>query len=672
MFKSNYGKAIALILCLLLTVAFASVGCKKQQEEPIPTETPAPATEAPDVIEGPTAEPTAEPLPDFEGNALPMPDGAVCAIATGTYGVATDGSVRYMGMSVTGQHYFYDWEDVVRLAASDNTTVALLADGTLRMTGTHAEDFAEAMNWTDLVDIAVGKAHLVGLRADGTVCAVGNNASRQCEVSGWQRVTAIYACGDFTVGITDAYGEGVLDTLHPSDYPVEEGERYIAAGVAPDRIALLTDAGRVVSFEYGTSSAQKEDKPLVGEDLGWQDIVKVCAAEGAVYGVDSTGTLHANSDILNSTESMTEEIRLDGVYSVSASANHFVMLYADGTAAGLGADDYLQCELGVWRLMPYVTEEGYLLGYSEGDTVNGELYRTGLELNIADPITGEQRTAVAVLLGDINGDGAIDSADGELMDSYRSGDTELDGAFLRAANIIDDDAAPGAVDRVDSEALAHHLDGSCPIDQYAKKDMYTTPLANAKRVNTDAVGYIAIDGTNINYPIMYGDNWYYHTRGLDRGYLERGSLYFYWSRACKNIVLTGHNARTSGTMFHQLHYIQNRSSELSTYANRLWCINAYGETGYWEVWAMYEEGTFANANDSSLVYNTTYPRTMESMSEQELQGWIFYQLDNSELNYKINVSTEDRFMTVVTCGDTHAASEKGSRLYFFLRWVSGN
>ena len=125
-------------------------------------------------------------------------------------------------------------------------------------------------------------------------------------------------------------------------------------------------------------------------------------------------------------------------------------------------------------------------------------------------------------------------------------------------------------------------------------------------------------------------------------------------------------------MFHQLHYLQDRSSNLSEYANRLWCINVFGETGYWEVWAMYEEGAFARDSDSSLVFNTCYPNTMDSMTEQQQQGWIFYQLEKSQLGYTVSVTPQDRFITLVTCGDTHAASERGSRLYFFLRWVGNN
>lgn len=685
MIKKSFRLAAAVLLAVIAAVMLIFVqGCAcSKEEQPTPTEveiTVEPATEAPtEPAEEATAEPTAEPVPEA-GNEFPTRDGSVTAIATGTYGVASDGSVRFMGRSVSGQCYIGGWQGVVQLAASDNTTVALLEDGSLLMTGEHAEDFAEAEEWQDIVSIAVGEAHLVGLKADGTVVAVGDNSSGQCRVQDWERVTAVYAVDNFTVGLTDRFGAGVLDTKHGADIAsLPENLQFVDAAPASDHIALLSSEGDVYTLRYsepvttarvdGSQGASTVRDAFAGTD--WHGIAKVFAAEGATYCIDGEGHLYTDSELIDT--GMADSDALNNIYTLSAAKEHVVLLHSDGTAAGFGSNEDLQCNVDNWRLLPYITEEGYLIGYSEGDIVGDELYRTGLELSFGDPVTEEVNTVTAVLLGDLNGDGAIDEADYELISAHIKGSEQLEGAYLRAANIISDSAKPDAVDIVDKDALRRHLDGKCPIDQYAKTDMYTTKLANAKRVNTDALGYITLSGTNIDYPIMYGDNWYYHSRGLDGKNLERGSIYTYWSTPNKNIVITGHNARTSGTMLHQLHYIQdNYARNFDTYKNRLWCINAYGTTGYWEVWSMYEEGAFKNANDSSLVYNTCFPSTMGAMSETQVEAWIQYQQNKSQLNYHVDVTTDDTFITIVTCGDTHYASELGSRLYFFLRWVSGN
>ena len=207
---------------------------------------------------------------------------------------------------------------------------------------------------------------------------------------------------------------------------------------------------------------------------------------------------------------------------------------------------------------------------------------------------------------------------------------------------------------------------------YAKTDKYTAPLANALRKNKDTLGYIKIRNTNIDYPIMYGTNWFYNDHDIDKKPAERGSLYFYWPEASGNIVITGHNARTSGTMFHQLHNVQNNAGTLSSYSDRLWAINTYGVTGYWEVWSMYEEGAFKDASMSSQMFNACWPAGYNGKTEQEKQAWIDYQQRHSKLNYTVNVTTQDRFITLITCGDSHADSAKGARLYFFLRWVGND
>ena len=207
-----------------------------------------------------------------------------------------------------------------------------------------------------------------------------------------------------------------------------------------------------------------------------------------------------------------------------------------------------------------------------------------------------------------------------------------------------------------------------PATQVIATDISPEAVALA-RENADALGYITIPDTNISYPIMYDFNWYYNDHDIDRNEIVRGSIYFYWSGPSGNTVITGHNSRTSGTMFHQLHKVQDNRNGLKTYRNRVWPINTYGVTGYWEVWALYEEPSFSDPSKSSQYYNTCFPGKYDSMSDAEKQAWIDYQLERSELSFTPNVTIKDRFMTLLTCGDSHADSAGGARLYVFLRWV---
>jgi hypothetical protein len=618
---------------------------------------------------GQTADPTGETTPD--PYATPVPTGtvtarfdrsaSVVAIATGTYGVASDGSVRFTGNPVSEQNLIYGLSNIVSVAANDSTTALLSSDGTVTVIGSLKRKFGEAENWTGILEIAMGEKHLVGLRIDGTVVACGDNSSKQCAVSSWSGVKKIVAAGNYTMALTE---NGVLSNLGGSVMGLINGAsdpsvptRAIDVAAAKDHFAVLRENGTVISCELFSGGE-------AGHVFEWTNIVKVFASEGATFGVDAGGALHTDSKLIKGSVS--------DVYSVSASKEHAVVLHGDGKCEGFGANKYLQTNVGGWRLLPYTTSDGWLIGFAPGNMINGSRVKTGMQVSYTEPATGKTKSVTCVMLGDVNGDGSVDNKDVDAIKKHISGEKKLQGAFLRAANVIKDGSKPNSIDVCDRDAVVNYIAGKTSLDFYGKTDMYTSVLADARRKNSDALGYITIEDTNISYPIMYDFNWYYNDHDIDRNQVVRGSIYFYWGEPTGNIVITGHNSRVSGTMFHQLHKIQNNKSKLATFKNRVWCINTYGETGYWEVWAMYEEGRFASASQSSQYYNTNFPNGFDSMSTSQKQAWIDYQLKRTELKYTVNVTTEDRFMVITTCGDDHADSAYGARLYFFLRWVGGN
>lgn len=655
----------ALIAALAAAFMFG-LGCSScscRQEKPgddvvdLPTDVPktTEATDEPVVTGEPTAEPTDEPGGrDAAVPAVRELMGFVLAVPTGTYGVASDGSIRFMGEAVSGQNLIFDWQKVNKLAANDKATAALMRDGSIAYAAITKSGNApfDTAGWTGVNDIAMGDKHIVGLVSGGTVVAAGKNTYGQCEVADWSGIAKIAAAGNYTLGLTEdcfVLAAGITLDESVNEQPV------IDIAAARDHFAVLYYDGTVKAFSVEGGA---------GEALPWQDIAFITAAEGATYGVDKSGALFSDAAFVDA--------GVTGVYSVSASADHAVVLYGDGTCEGFGDNSHLANNVSRWRLLPYVTKEGWLLGLYPGMKLNGEKVVTGKQVVWADPVSGETKDAVCVLIGDVNGDGAIDDKDVKLCQDHSSGKTNLKGAFLRAADAVPDKKKPNSIDVNDIDKIKAQADGTGTLDQYAKDDPYMDDLAAARRKNADALGYITLDGTNISYPIMYGKSWYYNDHDIDKKSTQRGSIYFYWSRANRNIVITGHNSRQSGTMFHQLHNIQDSASNLKKYENRVWCINTYGQTGYWEVWAMYEEGAFSNPDKSSQLYNTCWPNTFNAMSEKERQAWIDYQLKRNKLKYDAEVCTNDRFMTIVTCGDNHYDAQKGARLYFFLRWVGND
>ena len=81
-------------------------------------------------------------------------------------------------------------------------------------------------------------------------------------------------------------------------------------------------------------------------------------------------------------------------------------------------------------------------------------------------------------------------------------------------------------------------------------------LEELKKENQDIVGWIEIEGTNINYPVLQGtDNQYYMKHTYKKEDSKDGSIFldksYDWNIPSSNLLLYGHNNK-NGTMFQDL------------------------------------------------------------------------------------------------------------------------
>ena len=78
-------------------------------------------------------------------------------------------------------------------------------------------------------------------------------------------------------------------------------------------------------------------------------------------------------------------------------------------------------------------------------------------------------------------------------------------------------------------------------------------LENISKINTDVIGWIKINGTNINYPIMQNENYYLH-RNIYKKYSSHGTPYLaeYCNlRTSNNLIIYGHHMNDN-SMFAEL------------------------------------------------------------------------------------------------------------------------
>lgn len=163
--------------------------------------------------------------------------------------------------------------------------------------------------------------------------------------------------------------------------------------------------------------------------------------------------------------------------------------------------------------------------------------------------------------------------------------------------------------------------------------------------NNDFVGYIKIDGTDIDYPVVQGeDNEFYLTHNFDKKEEERGAIYM--STECNplsedfNTVLYGHNWLDT-TMFSEL--VKYDDIEFYKQHPVIRFDTAY-EDRQWKIFAVFITNADEN-EDNGYVFNYVYPH----LGGDNFNGYI------SEVNkrtlYKtdVDVNSGDKILTLSTC-----------------------
>lgn len=702
-------KIAAALLAALMLVALTA--CNGGGDKIIDVSDPV-ATEAPVATD------------EGEGLGLTRDYGTLMGMVAAGYihsaGVRTDGTVLTAGHDYYGQRKTSDWTDVKYIAAGKSVTVGVKNDGTVLVAGSLASgDITTAAGWTNVFMADAGGDHIAAVLNDGTVVATGDNASGQCDVSSWSNIVAV-ACGDaFTVGLTAA--GTVVATAGAPDISALGQVKAIAAGGASGVVGITAEGGLVGTVDV-SAFAGRTDIVSAGVD----DCGAACVfADGTMLASLAAGVA-PDPDYSAGTVDLTT---VTNAVSVSVGTNHVVALLADGTAAAYGVNDDLQCDVGRFNLRPYIetNDNGtFIRGLQYGMTLaDAKPYvaaiagsedityvvkgfdDTGAETETAkteaDPVAtgilaraGETDIGTIVLLGDIDGDGAVTETDKTTAETYITGETPLSGAYRRAAQLEYTAMGKLACDEASVAILEAAAAGTGTIEQFSarKTDIYKEKYDEMYAENKDTVGWITIARTNIDYPVMFdaSGEWYYNTHTPEKAKADSGSIYsyYFYSDDLKNMVVTGHNSRPSGSMFHQLHHIQEFNlgnsncaqtkycgveltglPDLKIYSNRVWTISIFGRESQWEMFSMYE--TKAGCNIVDTLYDNVWWRWGDNArlktTDDEIKTWIDKQISLTEIPFDTTVTVDDDFMTVFTCGNEHADATDGARLYFFFKKV---
>lgn len=187
-----------------------------------------------------------------------------------------------------------------------------------------------------------------------------------------------------------------------------------------------------------------------------------------------------------------------------------------------------------------------------------------------------------------------------------------------------------------------------PSSEPAKEWVMMEHMAELYAQNPDITGWIKIDETNIDYPVMYtpDDEWKYLRLGFDEKFLMSGLPFV--EEDCvmdpdeesKSLVIYAHNMG-NGTAFGDLkQYKDKKFWEDHPYIS---FSTLYEERTY-EVVAAFYDRVYYNYEDVFKFYQFIDPQTPDDYEEANAQ----YK-EKAEYDTGVEVVDGDRLITLVTC-----------------------
>lgn len=178
-----------------------------------------------------------------------------------------------------------------------------------------------------------------------------------------------------------------------------------------------------------------------------------------------------------------------------------------------------------------------------------------------------------------------------------------------------------------------------PYWDYINMNMINVDFNGLKRTNPDVVGWLKVNGTNINYPfVQSSDNEYYLTHSFNKSYNGAGWVFLdYRNNGTnnKNTIIYAHG-RSDKTMFGTLKNVLN-NGWLNNTNNYVIKISTETENSLWQIFSVYRIPTTSDYLQTNFNDETEYQNFLDMIK------------DRSSHNFDTNVASTDNILTLSTC-----------------------
>lgn len=175
---------------------------------------------------------------------------------------------------------------------------------------------------------------------------------------------------------------------------------------------------------------------------------------------------------------------------------------------------------------------------------------------------------------------------------------------------------------------------------YIKFPLIDVDITELKEKNSDTVGWINVNNTNINYPfVQTKDNSYYLNHSFDKKYNEAGWVFLDYRNNNdlnnRNTILYAHS-RLDKTMFGSLSKVL-KSSWYNNKDNHIIRLSTDTENTLWQIFSVYkipEESYYITTNFNT---NEEYSKFLNTIKQRSIH------------NFNTNLDTNDKILTLSTC-----------------------
>lgn len=176
---------------------------------------------------------------------------------------------------------------------------------------------------------------------------------------------------------------------------------------------------------------------------------------------------------------------------------------------------------------------------------------------------------------------------------------------------------------------------------YIKMDMMSVDFNELKKKNSDTVGFIKVNGTNVNYPIVQTtDNSYYLKHAFDKSSNSAGWVFADYRNNMvnfdRNTVIYGHS-RSNQTVFGSLKKVLNKSW-YGNKDNHIIKLSTPTENTLWQIVSIY------TIKPESYYITTKF-------SDSQFKEFVKTIKDRSEIEFSGTLSENDKVLTLSTCED---------------------